>query len=360
MIKDVIMHDERAGERQAAALVPVEVVPGNQVLGLRRKDLPVAIREAGHASGFAYEEFLFGQIRNPNTRRAYQAAINRFLEWLRQQDLPLVKVAPRDVGDYLDSLKLSIPSKKLHRAALNHFFDFQVQRHAVVLNPVSSVRNERYQVAEGKTPEITIKQARRLFGAIEGSTVVGLRDRAAIAVLAYSGSRIGAVARLRRQDLVHEGDQWVLCFTDKGGKHRKVPVRHDLQRMLFGYLEAAGITELDGNLPLFRSSKGKKMALSTAGMTDNDLQRMFKRRLRKAGLPPTLSPHSFRVAAITNLLTQGVPLEDVQNLANHADPRTTRLYDRRQRKVTRNIVERIPVYAESWETEPPSPVSGES
>ena len=119
------MHEERAGEPKDVALVPVEVVPGNQALDLRRKDLPAAIREAGHASGFAYEEFLFGQIRNPNTRRAYQAAINRFLEWLRQQDLPLVKVAPRDVGDYLDSLQLSIPSKKLHRAALNHFFDFQ-------------------------------------------------------------------------------------------------------------------------------------------------------------------------------------------------------------------------------------------
>ncbi len=25
---------------------------------------------------------------------------------------------------------------------------------------------------------------------------------------------------LRRQDLVHEADQWVLRFTDKGGKHR--------------------------------------------------------------------------------------------------------------------------------------------
>jgi integrase/recombinase XerD len=42
-------------------------------------------------------------------------------------------------------------------------------------------------------------------------------------------------------------------------------------------------------------------------------------------------------------LTQGVPLEDVQYLAGHADPPTTRLYDRRQKQVTRNIVERISV-----------------
>ena len=34
---------------------------------------------------------------------------------------------------------------------------------------------------------------------------------------------------------------------------------------------------------------------------------------------------------ITDLLTQEVPLEDVQCLAGHSDPRTTRLYDRRQK-----------------------------
>ena len=79
------------------------------------------------------------------------------------------------------------------------------------------------------------------------------------------------------------------------------------------------------------------------GMTAGDMGRMIKRRIRDAGLPTRLSPHSFRVATITDLLSQGVPLEDVQYLAGHADPRTTRLYDRRQRRVTRNIVERISV-----------------
>jgi len=67
-------------------------------------------------------------------------------------------------------------------------------------------------------------------------------------------------------------------------------------------------------------------------MTSNDIGRMVKRRMKAAGLPNRLSPHAFRVATITDLLGQGVPLEDVQNLAGHADPRTTRLYDRGQKK----------------------------
>jgi len=78
-------------------------------------------------------------------------------------------------------------------------------------------------------------------------------------------------------------------------------------------------------------------------MTVGDMGRMVKRRMRDVGLPSRLSPHSFRVFVITDLLEQGVPLQDVQQLAGHSDPRTTRLYDRRQKRVTRNIVERISV-----------------
>lgn len=52
-----------------------------------------------------------------------------------------------------------------------------------------------------------------------------------------------------------------------------------------------------------------------------------------AGLPTRYSPHSFRVTVITDLLTQGVPREDVQYLADHADPRTWRLYERNGNQV---------------------------
>jgi site-specific recombinase XerD len=74
-----------------------------------------------------------------------------------------------------------------------------------------------------------------------------------------------------------------------------------------------------------------------------DICRMIKRRLKAAGLPDEYSPHSFRVATVTDLLEQNVELESVQDLAGHADPRTTMLYDRRRRKVTRNSVERISI-----------------
>jgi site-specific recombinase XerD len=70
---------------------------------------------------------------------------------------------------------------------------------------------------------------------------------------------------------------------------------------------------------------------------------MVRRRPKGAWIPVHLAAHSFRVTTITDLLEQGVPLEDVQHLAGHADPRITRLYERRQKKVTRNTVDRFSV-----------------
>jgi site-specific recombinase XerC len=44
-----------------------------------------------------------------------------------------------------------------------------------------------------------------------------------------------------------------------------------------------------------------------------------------------VQPHSVRATAITDLARASIPLEDVQRLAGYADPRTTRLYDRRDK-----------------------------
>ena len=104
-----------------------------------------------------------------------------------------------------------------------------------------------------------------------------------------------------------------------------------------------GLTSGSKDTPLFQASNGTSGKLTGRAMDSRVVCDLVKRRLKNAGLPSRLSPHSFRVAAITDLLTQGVPLEDVQYLAGHAEPRTTGLYDRRQKKVTRNIVERISI-----------------
>jgi integrase/recombinase XerD len=305
--------------------------------------VPFIVAESGGAACFAWDEYFSGSIRNPHTRRAYAHAVRRFLAWAEGKGLELGRITPGLVGQYLDQHPGTIPTKKQHLAAIRGFFDALVLRHVVMLNPAASVRAARYQVIEGKTPEITIEQARALLRLIDTGHVVGLRDRAVIAILIYTAARIGAVAGLKRGSLVHDGSQWALRFSEKGGKAREIPLHHDLERYLMAWLDAAGLADAPKDAPLFRSAIGKTKRLTANAPTAGDLGRMVKRRMKDTGLPDRLSPHSFRVATITDLLNQGEALEDVQHLAGHADARTTRLYDRRQKAVTRGLVERISV-----------------
>jgi integrase/recombinase XerD len=303
--------------------------------------VPAAITRAGNGARFAYEEFFLGLHRNPHTRLAYARAVSQFCDWLDRRGVPLERATPGLIGHYFDTRSAAVPTQKLHLAALRGFFDHLVTRHVLVLNPAATVRGPRYSVVEGKTPEIGREQARALLDSVPSSDPLGLRDRAILGVLAYTAARAGAVAKLRRGDLVHDGTQSLLRFLDKGGKAREIPVRHDLERMLGDYLLA-----LDGaakDSPLFRSAAGRTGRWTENPITGVDIWRMVKRRLAGAGLPNRLSPHSFRVAVITDLLEQGIDPNEVQYLAGHADARTTRLYDRRQRRVTRNIVERISI-----------------
>ena len=85
------------------------------------------------------------------------------------------------------------------------------------------------------------------------------------------------------------------------------------------------------------------MGLTDRPVTAHGVRQMLKRRLKDARLPEIITPHSFRVMVVTDLLGQNVPMEDVQYLAGHSNSQITQIYDRRRRRVTRNIVERISV-----------------
>ncbi len=304
---------------------------------------PLVIADAGPAALTAWDDFFAATIQNRHTRAAYAHALKSFFRWLAPHAVPIERVTPGMVGRYFSEHGGSIPTRKLHLAALRAFFDLLCIRHLVILNPAASVRGERYQAVEGKTPEISIDQARTLLASLNTTTAVGLRDRAIIAILIYTAARAGAIAKLKVRHFVNDGTQWTLRFAEKGGKSREIPVRHDLQQSILAYTEAANIVATDRDLPLFRSAERRTGRLTANGVTNIDVCRIVKRRLADAGLPPQFSPHSFRVTTITDLLTQGVPLEDVQYLAGHADSRTTALYDRRQKRVTRNVVERISI-----------------
>lgn len=171
-------------------------------------ELPEIIRRAGPAAAYAFEEFFAGRIRNRYTRAAYLHAVRRFMSWAQGRCGSIEQVTPGLIGVYFDEHQGAAPTRKLHLSAIRSFFDVLVNRHVVVLNPAASVRGERHEVVEGKTPEISRDQARKLLASIATDTLVGRRDVALIATLIYTAARAGAVAGLRMNHLQWDGKQY--------------------------------------------------------------------------------------------------------------------------------------------------------
>jgi integrase/recombinase XerD len=312
---------------------------------------PDIVREAGRGAEYAYADFFKAKLSNANTRVAYKRAVDRFLGWCQLRGMALHQVTSFVVGDYIEHYlvdknghPLSAPTKKQHLAGLRHFFDNQQMYHGVVINPASSVRGPKYSAREGKTPAFDDRQVRALLDSIENADVVAIRDKTLLMILAFTAARAGAVARLRTMDYLTDGRAWAFNFGEKGGKLHHVPARHDLQLQMESYLQAAGLEGRSDKTALFRTAKRRKRELTERGLNGNDLLRIVKRRLKGAGLPPgSFCCHSFRATTATNLLKQKVSREQVQYLLGHSDARTTDLYNRTDKEVTRNVVERISI-----------------
>src|SRR3954447_19053510 len=82
---------------------------------------PAIVRDAGPNAEYAYADFFKAKVSNPNTRKAYKRAVDRFLGWCRERGLGLRQVTSFLVGDYIehhlvdkDGRPLAAPSKKQH------------------------------------------------------------------------------------------------------------------------------------------------------------------------------------------------------------------------------------------------------
>lgn len=92
--------------------------------------------------------------------------------------------------------------------------------------------------------------------------------------------------------------------------------------------------------PLFRSID-RHRCLTDRPMHPMDAWPMIKRRAKPISLSGTICNHTFRGTGMTAYMGNGGTLETAQQIANHASPKTTKLYDRSSDQITLDEVERI-------------------
>jgi site-specific recombinase XerD len=242
--------------------------------------LPALIVGAGERAAGRFLEFFTVNIRNRNARAAYARAARAFLAWCEERGLGrLQDVQPVHVAAYIEALQTerAAPTVKQHLACIRMLFDWLVIGQVVPTNPAHSVRGPRHSVSKGSTPVLSSDETHDLLKDMDVSTVVGLRDRAIIAVMTYTFARVSAVVGLKIEDYYPQKKRWWVRLREKNGKVNEMPCHHKLEDYLDEYIEAAEIAG-DRKGPLFCAAIGKTRKLAPKPMSRTDIWYMVRRR----------------------------------------------------------------------------------
>lgn len=283
---------------------------------------------------------------SPNTREDYARDLTQFLRFagIRPDELDqLASVRPFHVAAWRDGLRqtgLTNSSIRRKLTTLRSLFSYLRTYGYLGANPAHSDFVEAPSVPrDGKTVGLSPDECRRLLDAPDPMTPAGVRDRALLAVLAYSACRVGELARLRVADYKANGGHRVLELYGKGGKERRVPLHAEAFERIEVWLDLVAIRD-DFSGALFRPSnsargQGRDGFMSTP-LSVRAVQRLVKLYALRLGLDPAVTVHSLRVTAITTGRERGADILDLQDYAGHADPRTTLAYIRSRDRMSKS------------------------
>ncbi len=267
--------------------------------------VPNLISAAGEEAAHHFLNFFIASIRNPHTRRAYVRHVRTFMAWCEARGIADVRgITTPHVSAYVELMsrsQLEAASVKQSLSALRMLFDWLVVHQVVPSNPAAVVRGPRLSVTEGATPALEAADVARILDGIPTDTLVGLRDRALIGLMAYTFARVGAAVAMNVGDFFAQGTGYLVRLREKGGKRTQIAAHHLLVEYLTAYLDAAGIANEPGT-PLFRTTYRKTKKLTENRILQPDAWRMLQRPAKAAGVEARLCNHTWRASGITNFL----------------------------------------------------------
>jgi len=259
-----------------------------------------------------------------NTYAAYKRDLAKFEEFAKKRKLELAKITQDDVVDFLAGLyrqKLESKTVARHLVSLRNFFRFAQIHEGITDDP--AVNLESPKIRKSLPGYLRLEEVERLLQQPDGSTMLGLRDRAMLEVLYSTGLRVSELTGLKVTDM----DTKVGCVRciGKGDKERVVPVGRKAVGIVERYLregrpEIVKGTRAGGSSAfLFVNRRGGK--ISRVGVW-----KILSNYGKQAGLRTSLTPHMLRHSFATHLLERGADLRSVQLMLGHADISTTQIY----------------------------------
>jgi site-specific recombinase XerD len=166
---------------------------------------------------------------------------------------------------------------------------------------------------------LTSEELERLLAACEGTSPNRLRDRAIILLLVRLGLRSGDVAAMCVDDI--EWSSATLRVSGKGRYEVRLPLPQDVGDALLCYLECRPVNARTNKL-FVRNRAPCRPFVSGDGVSS-----VVKRALGRAQVnSPAKGAHILRHTAATEMLRQGMPLEQIGTILRHRNIDTTAYY----------------------------------
>lgn len=276
--------------------------------------------------------------KSEHTRRAYFRDLADFLGWCETTGLDPRNALRGDVDAYAIArcAELSATSTARRLSTLSSWYAYLMSNGVAGCNPVLAVDRPTVDRDGSATAGLSAAEVTTFMRTARAQA--SRRDVALLGMLSELGLRVGEALRLDLDNFRHNRGHRTVRVVGKGGKVRELPIPAPLARDLDAYLTeravAAGVSVDELRGAAFVTGTGKRVDQPA-------VFRLVRRIGRAAGLPAAdqLSPHSLRHSIATAALDAGAPLRDVQDFLGHADPRTTRRYDR-----SRGSLDRSPAY----------------
>lgn len=258
-----------------------------------------------------------------HTRRAYARDLSDWFSWCDELGIDPLDANRAAVDGYSRHLETtSAPSTIARRlSTLAGFYRYAVAENVLGSSPLEHVKRPSAP-ADSPTLGLDRVEAKALLAqAAEHSPRAG----ALVALLLHDGLRISEALKSDVEDLGTVRGHRTLSIIRKGGARRDVVLAPATAAIIDAYV---GDREAG---PVFTTKTGNRLDQPGAF-------RLIRRVAGAAGVEHAdrISPHSLRHTFVTLSREAGAPLEDVQDAAGHADPRTTRRYDRGRHNLDRH------------------------
>jgi len=270
------------------------------------------------------EDFINSLDVSPSSMRTYREGLKNFLNW-RNGRPPEAVVTQSEIKLYKEWLRQNRAANTVatYLVALRRFFQYCVAEGLYPENPVENVKGIRRPRGHLRQ-DISREGLRKLFDAVDRTTLMGKRDFAMINLMARNGLRVIEIVRANVGDIENRRGRQILRIWGKGRDERDefVVLAEPTVAALEDWLAARGPAKpLD---PLFIGVRARNKG---GRLTTRQVNRIINRYLIKAGLKTEkISPHSLRHSFVTLAIQSGASLVEAQIAARHRSIETTRVY----------------------------------